>query len=189
MKGDRHRISRRHLIRVQRISIFPILAILFSVIALGQESREQVPIEDLPLAKGFRFQSGSWGFSTNARGPMKASRGTLWANALPASLIYDPGITHAAEVRISVYKVWWKSGQDAAVTDEIVSGGEKRLFILDTAAGHDIDVIAWESHLSNSCPEGSLIEPLKPIKRRDFLDRRKCTDGSPTWWVPVGGFR
>ncbi len=76
-----------------------------------------------------------WGWSGSLPGPVKNYPGSLWTTKQGATCTYEPDITAVGNVRISIYKLWYKSGNDTHVRYDVHHNGEVETFYIDTAAG------------------------------------------------------
>ncbi|MBQ2967172.1 MAG: S-layer homology domain-containing protein [Clostridia bacterium] len=76
-----------------------------------------------------------WGWSGSLAGPIKNYPGSLWTTKQGATCKYDPDITAVGNVRVTVYKLWYKGGNDTNVRYDVHHNGEVDTFYIDTAAG------------------------------------------------------
>lgn len=76
-----------------------------------------------------------WGWSGSLPGPIKRYPGSLWTTKQGATCKYDPDITAVGNVRITIYKLWYKGGNDTNVRYDVHHNGEVDTFYIDTAAG------------------------------------------------------
>ena len=90
---------------------------------------------DAEASPGFEFDNTMWGWSGSLSGPMNKYPGSLWTTKQGATAIYNPDITAVGDVRISVYKLWYKGGNDTNVRYDVHHNGQVDTFYLDTAAG------------------------------------------------------
>ena len=90
---------------------------------------------DAEASPGFEFDNTMWGWSGSLSGPMNKYPGSLWTTKQGATAIYNPDIHAVGDVRISVYKLWYKGGNDTNVRYDVHHNGQVETFYIDTAAG------------------------------------------------------
>ena len=130
-------IKKRFRVRqnIKTGKIVALITIMLLTFVLSSTSKAQSPgFVDVETIDGFSV-TGHWNWSSTLKGPISKSTATLWTNQVGATAIWNPKLYNKGKVRISIYKLYWPSGNDPKHHFEIVHNDKLDTVYVDFTSG------------------------------------------------------